>query len=40
MKRIAIISVHGCPLAHVGEKDTVWMSISSASWPASWADGD
>ena len=27
MKRIAIISVHGCPLAHVGEKDTGGMSI-------------
>ena len=27
MKRIAVISVHGCPLAHVGEKDTGGMSI-------------
>ena len=27
MKRIAVISVHGCPLAHVGERDTGGMSI-------------
>ena len=27
MKRIAIISVHGCPLANVGEKDAGGMSI-------------
>ena len=27
MRRIAVVSVHGCPLAQVGEKDTGGMSV-------------